>query len=168
MLRKLLENPVIRIGLLLIAMQFSSVVGAQGLESTDHRLLGERPNPPGTATLVTLGIYLFDIDEIDDVNQRFSLDMFMAVSWQDSRLALSEDMRIGQSRSFPLDEIWTPRGIIVNDRGLSAQLPRIATVDDLGNVVQRQRLSGELAVALQLKEFPFDKQLLPIDFVSYL
>ena len=52
-------------------------------------------------------------------------------------------------------------------RDRSRQLPRIATIDDLGNVVYRQRLSGDLAVALELKEFPFDKQRLPIDFVSY-
>jgi len=156
------------VGLLLIAMQFSSAVWAQGLESTDLRLVGERPNPSGEATLVTLGIYLFDIDEIDDVKQRFSVDMFMAVAWHDPRLALPEDERIGQNRPFGLDNIWTPRGLIVNDRGLSAQLPRIGEVDDLGNVVSRQRLSGDLAVVLQLQEFPFDTQLLPIDFISYL
>ncbi len=168
MLRKCFANSGFRIGLLLIAMQFSSAVGAQGLESTDLRRANERPNPSGEATLVTLGIYLFDIDKIDDVNQQFSVDMFMAVAWHDPRLALPEDERTGQKRALGLDKIWTPRGLIVNDRGLSAQLPRIGEVDDLGNVVYRQRLSGELAVVLELEEFPFDEQLLPIDFVSYL
>jgi len=158
----------VRFWLLLIAMQCSTAVGAQGLESTNLHLVSERPNPSGVATLVTLGIYLFDIDEIDDVNQRFRVDMFMALAWHDPRLAVPEDERIGQNRAFPLDEIWTPRGMIVNDRGLSAHLPRIADIDDLGNVVYRQRLSGELAVALQLEEFPFDTQLLPIEFISYL
>jgi hypothetical protein len=161
-------NSVFRIGLLLIASQFSTALGAQGLESIDLRLVSERPNPSGAATLVTLGIYLFDIDEIDDVNQRFGVDMFIVIAWHDPRLALPEDERIGQNRTLPMDEIWTPRGMIVNDRGLSAQLPRIADIDDLGNVVYRQRLSGELAVALELKEFPFDKQRLPIDFISYI
>jgi len=159
---------VFRIGLLLIITQFSTALGAQGLESTDPSLVGERPNPSGTATLVTFGIYLLDIDEIDDVNQRFSVDMFMIVAWHDPRLALPEDERIGQNRTLPMNEIWTPRGLIVNDRGLSAQLPRTADIDDLGNVAYRQRLSGELAVAMQLKNFPFDKQRLPIDFISYL
>ena len=168
MLKKCFGNLGIRFGLLLIAMQFSGAVWAQGPESTDLRLVGERPNPSGEATLVTLGIYLFDIDEIDDVNQRFSVDMFMAVNWHDPRLALPEDERLGQSRPFGLDKIWTPRGLIVNDRGLSAQLPRVGAVDDLGNVAYRQRLSGDLAVVLELKEFPFDTQQLPIDFVSYL
>ena len=168
MLRKQLGNSALQIGLLLLVTQFSTALGAQGLESIDLRLVGERPNPSGVATPVTMGIFLFDIDQIDDVNQRFGVDMFMAVTWHDPRLALPEDERNGQKRSLPMNEIWTPRGMIVNDRGLSAQLPRIADVDDLGNVVYRQRLSGELAVALELKEFPFDKQRLPIDFISYI
>lgn len=156
-----------RIGLLLILSQFSTAVAARDLESTDQRLLNERPDPSGAATLITLGMFIFDIDEIDDVNQRFSVDMFMVIAWRDPRLALPEDERIGQARTLPMNEIWTPRGLIVNDRGLSAQLPRNANIDDFGNVVYRQRLSGELAVALQLREFPFDTQRLPIDFVSY-
>ena len=167
MIGKLLRNSAFRIGLLLIVAQFNTAVAAQGLESTDLRLVSERPNPSGEATLVTVGIFIFDIDEIDDANQRFGIDMFTIVAWHDPRLALPEDERVGRSRSLPLDEIWTPRGLIVNDRGLSRQLPRIASIDDIGNVVYRQRLSGELAVALQLREFPFDKQRLPIDFVSY-
>ena len=164
---KFLGKSAFRIGLLLIVAHFSTSLGAQGLESTDLRLVNERPNSSGEATLVTFGIFIFDIDEIDDVNQRFSVDMFTIVTWHDPRMALPENERVGLNRSLPLDEIWAPRGLIVNDRGLNRQLPRTANIDDLGNVVYRQRLSGELAVALELKEFPFDKQRLPIDFVSY-
>jgi hypothetical protein len=167
MLGKLLRNSAFRIGLLLLVTQVSTTVAAEGLESTGLRLVSERPNPSGEATLITVGILIFDIDEVDDVSQRFSVDMFTTLAWHDPRLALSEDQRFGRSRSLPLDEIWTPQGLIVNDRGLSAQLPRSANIDDLGNVVYRQRLSGQLAVALELSEFPFDTQRLPIDFVSY-
>jgi gamma-aminobutyric acid receptor subunit beta len=164
---KVLGKSAIQVGLLLIVALLSTSLGAQGLESADRRLVSERPNSSGEPTLVTFGIYIFDIDEIDDVNQRFSVDMFTIVTWHDPRMALPEDERSGRIRSFPLDEIWAPLGLIVNDRGLSRQLPRIATIDDLGKVVYRQRLSGDLAVALELKEFPFDKQRLLIDFVSY-
>ena len=167
MLGKFLRNSAFRIGLLLIVTQLSTAVAAHVLESTDLSLVSERPNPSGEATLITVGIFKFDIDEIDDVNQRFRVDMFTIFAWHDPRLALPEDERVGRNRSLPLDEIWTPRGLIINDRGLIMQLPRNANIDDLGNVVYRQRLSGELAVTLELNEFPFDKQRLPIDFVSY-
>jgi hypothetical protein len=167
MLGKSLKYLFFRIGLLLTIAQFSTALGAQGLESADFRLVNERPNPSGEATEVTFGVFIFDIDDIDDVSQRFGIDMFTIVAWQDPRLALPEDERVGLHRSLPLDEIWSPRGIVVNDRDLSAQLPRTVTIDDLGNIVYRQRLSGELAVPLELGNFPFDKQRLPIDFVSY-
>jgi hypothetical protein len=149
------------------AQDSNTALPAQAPESNNIRLVGERPNTPGEATLVTLGVFIFDVDDIDDVNQRFSVDIFTVVSWHDPRLAMPEDDRDGLVRTLSMDEIWTPRGLIVNDRGLNLQLPRIASIDDLGNVTYRQRLSGELAVNLELEEFPFDKQRLPIDFVSY-
>lgn len=156
-----------RIGLLLILSLFGTTASAQDPESADRHLVNERPNPTGEPTVITIGIFIFDIDEIDDVDQRFGIDMFMVASWRDPRLALPEDGRSRQVRAFPMDKIWTPQALIVNDRGLSTQLPRVASVDALGNVTFRQRFSGDLAVALKLKEFPFDTQRLPIDLVSY-
>ena len=142
-------------------------LSAQGLDTTKAQLVAERPNVGGTSTEVTVGLFLIDIDEIDDVRQRFNVDMFINIAWQDPRLALPEEEQAGQIRTLPMNEIWTPRGLIVNDRGLSAQLPLVTEVDAQGNVVYRQRLSGELAVDLDLKDFPFDTQQLPIDIVSY-
>lgn len=158
---------VYRAGLLLLAGLASTASAAAGLESTDPHLIGERPNPSGPPTVTTLGVYLLDIDDIDDVNQRFGIDMLIDVSWQDSRLALSEDESTGQYRTLPLSAIWTPRVLIVNDRGLTPQLPLVAEVDDRGNVDYRQRLSGELAADLIFRDFPFDVQRLPIDIISY-
>lgn len=150
-----------------MSVLFSGALSAQSVESADPGLVGERPNANGAATIITASVYLIDIDEIDDVGQQFSVDMFMSITWQDPRLALPENDRAGQIRTIPLNEIWSPRGMIVNDRGLSRQLPMVADVDALGNVQLRQRLSGELAANLDFKEFPFDIQRLPIDIVSY-
>ena len=167
MVRKFSGNSVLRLGLLLVLTLFSAVSGAQGLASADLQLVGERPNASGPPTEVTLGIYLFDVDYIDDASQQFSVDMFAAISWQDPRWALPENERADQTRTVSMDQIWIPRGLIANDRGLSNQLPRSASIDDLGNVVLRQRLTGRLAVAMQLQKFPFDKQRLPITVLSY-
>jgi len=130
-------------------------------------LQGERPPGHGEPTIVEVGIYIFDIDEIDDVNQRFTVDMFIAAHWFDSRLALPEPERKGQTRFKSLDDIWTPRILVLNDRGLTSQLRSGVEVDDLGNVKFQNRLSGELATNLEFQEFPFDVQRLTIDIVSY-
>jgi hypothetical protein len=153
--------------MLLLGTLVSEPSGAQGTDSTAARLVAERPNASGTSTEVTIGIFLVDIDKIDDVSQRFNVDVFVNVAWQDPRLALPEEEQAGQIRLFPISSVWNPRGIIVNDRGLETKLPLVVNVDALGNVVYRQRFSGELAVDLDLKDFPFDSQLLPIDIISY-
>ena len=70
-------------------------------------------------------------------------------------------------RFMSLDEVWTPRVLLLNDRGLSLKLREGVEVDDLGNVKFQNRLSGELSADLQFQEFPFDTQQLPIDIVSY-
>ena len=153
--------------MLLAVTLFSAPLGAQGVDPAKAQLIAERPNASGTGTEVTIGVFLIDVDEIDDVRQRFNVDLFVSIAWQDPRLALPEDQRSGQMRTISMAEIWTPRGLIVNDRGLTPQLPRVADVDVLGNVLYRQRLSGELAVDLDLKDFPFDTQQLPIQVISY-
>jgi hypothetical protein len=161
------SKSTIRSAIVLAATLLSSSLSAQGIDSTQAQLVAERPDINGTSTEVTVGVFLIDIDEIDDVRQRFNVDMFVNIAWQDPRLALPENGQSGQIRTLPVSDIWTPRGLIVNDRGLTRRLPDVADVDVVGNVVYRQRLSGELAVNLDLKDFPFDKQHLPIDVISY-
>ena len=163
----LVKRSNVRALLAIATILFSSVLSAQAVDLSKARLIAERPNADGTRTEVTIRVFFIDIDEIDDVNQRFNVDMFVGIAWQDPRLALPEEERSGQIRTFPMTEIWTPRGLIVNDRGLTPKLPLVADVDAEGNVFYRQRLSGEMAVNLNLKDFPFDTQRLPVEVISY-
>jgi hypothetical protein len=157
----------IRAAMLLAAILISGSLSAQEVDSAKARLIAERPNANGTSTEVTIGVFLVDIDEIDDVSQRFNVDVFVNIAWLDPRLALPEEEQADQIRLFPMSSVWNPRGMIVNDRGLDPKLPLVVNVDAMGNVVYRQRFSGELAVDLDLKDFPFDTQQLPIDVISY-
>lgn len=151
----------------LAPLLMTSGLFAQDMGPGSHELIGDRPDSTGDATEVAVSLYVMDIDSIDDVEQRYSIDFFVNISWQDSRLALEESLRAGRNRTLSLDDIWSPRGLIVNDRGLNRQLPLVADIDDLGRVQYRQRFSGDLAVELDLREFPFDTQRLPITIVSY-
>ena len=146
---------------------YSGCLLAQGLESADNRLVGERPNAAGKPTPVTVGVLFLDIAEINSVQQQFNVDMFFRITWQDERLSLPTDQRAGQARIVPLEQVWTPKGLIINDRGLDMQLPLVVDVDDLGNVRYRQRVIGMLSFEARLHDFPFDVQQLPVDFVSY-
>ncbi|MCJ7556247.1 MAG: hypothetical protein MUP90_04955 [Gammaproteobacteria bacterium] len=162
-----MRGNLLRAGILVLTVMGSIAHAAENVEASNPEWIAERPGVEGEATQVKIGVYLMDIDEIDDVRQRFSVDMFLRVSWQDPRLVIPEGAPSIQYRIFPLDDIWSPKGLIVNDRGLNPQLQRVARVDALGNVVYRMRFYGELLADMDLKEFPFDSQILPIQFVSY-
>ena len=136
-------------------------VGASTAEMT-----GTRPNAGGDPEQITLYVGLLDIAEIDDRKQVFMADIFVQVEWHDPRLAVDSDAG-ADLRNVELDDIWHPRLTVINSRGLDRLFPDTATVDRAGKVIVRQRLAGPLAVELDLREFPFDSQRLPIEVVSY-
>lgn len=148
----------------------SASLGAEAsatLQISSESILGERPSRNGEPTNVEIGVFVIDIDDIDDVNQRFNVDMFIVARWHDPRLALPEAERKGKVRFMQIDDVWTPRILILNDRGVKQQLREGVEVDDLGNMKFQNRLSGELKVDLEFERFPFDVQRLPIEIVSY-
>jgi hypothetical protein len=125
-----------------------------------------RPGAGGGPDEITVRLGLLDIAGIDDREQVFNVDIFLEAEWQDSRLAVGDDAT-QDLRTFEIGDIWSPRLLVVNSRGLDVLLPQTATVDRLGKVVVRQRLAGTLAVDLSLRDFPFDTQRLPVELVSY-
>jgi hypothetical protein len=143
----------------------SATVNAQS-GSPAGDLQGTRPNAGGAPDEVALGVGLLDIAAIDDREQVFMADIYVQVQWQDPRLAVDSAAR-DDLRTVELDEIWHPRLTVINSRGLDRLFPDTATVDKKGNVIVRQRLAGPLAIELDLREFPFDTQKLPIEVVSY-
>lgn len=151
------------VALALLSVQASASVPA----IPEPALLGERPTLNGEPTVVDLSVFVIDVDEIDDVNQRFSIDLFVVARWQDPRLALPEMERTGKERFMSIDDVWTPRVLLINDRGLTNQLREGVEVDDFGNMKYKNRMTGELKVNLEFQRFPFDVQRLPIDIVSY-
>ena len=150
---------------LAILLFLCTAVATSPSVAQDADLTGTRPNAGGEPEQITLSVGVLDIAEIDDRQQVFNADLYLEVKWSDPRLSVDDG---GSSlRTVALDAIWNPRLTVVNDRGLDVLLPEVATVDATGNVIARQRLAGPLAVALDLREFPFDTQLLPIEVVSY-
>jgi hypothetical protein len=143
----------------------SLAANAQSASPTGD-LTGSRPNAGGEPDEITVGLGVLDIVDIDDRAQVFTGDLFVQIEWQDSRLAVDDDADT-DLRTLPLDEIWHPRLTVINNRGLEFLFPEVATVDRQGNVVARQRITGPLAVDLDLRDFPFDTQRLPIIVVSY-
>jgi len=151
----------------LLLLASLSVEASAMLQTSSESMLGERPSRNGEPTDIEIGVFIIDIDDIDDVNQRFNVDLFIIARWQDPRLALPEAERKGKVRFMMINDIWTPKILLLNDSGLKPQLREGAEVDDRGNMKYQNRLLGELKVDLEFERFPFDVQRLPIDIVSY-
>lgn len=122
--------------------------------------LSTRPAQEKGPTKVNILVYVIDIENIDNLRQHFIADFMLLVKWKDERLK-------GEKRTADLEDIWWPNTDILNGRDLSKLLPKRVEIDEEGNVLYRQRYYGNLACPLDLKEFPFDKQQLPISIITY-
>lgn len=130
-------------------------------------ILFDRPDPEGAPTKIYIGLYLLDLISIDDVQQSFKADFFALMRWNDPRLAIANPSETQTLRHFDLEEIWHPMTYIINQRRLSRQLDDIFRVDPAGNVQYAQRFFGELSSLLNFKDFPFDRQTLALQVVSF-
>lgn len=131
------------------------------LTSTSSKAnLSTRPDSIGTPTPVSVSVYVIDIENIDNLKQHFIADFMVLVRWKDTRLS-------GEKRTVKLDDIWWPDANVLNGRDLSLLMPKRVEIDEEGNVLYRQRYYGHLSAVLDLREFPYDKQTLPISILSF-
>ncbi len=89
---------------------------------------GERDDGGGAPTLVSVGLWVLDVTEIDDVNQRVSTDFLVYQSWKDSRLG-----GLGGYR-FALGQIWSPQRSFLHSGRAFLSFPDRVTVGDGGKL----------------------------------
>ena len=125
-----------------------------------------RPNSKGEPTQVSIGIYLIDILQLNEIRESFEAKFFMKLQWQDPRLA--EQL---QNRSIPychieMDDIWHPQAYVSNQLRLIREFDRTVFVNSKGTVTYRQIFDAELGSPLDFQKFPFDTQQLFLKIVS--
>ncbi|HMB60071.1 MAG TPA: hypothetical protein VKN35_09170 [Xanthomonadales bacterium] len=111
---------------------------------------------------VVATVFLIDIDEIDSVNQRFIVNFFYELRWNDPSQAHPGPDSINRD----LDDIWYPQVQILNEQSLVRTFPQTAEIKPDGEVIYRQRVWGSLSQPLELKVFPYDSQTLEIILVG--
>jgi len=126
----------------------------------------QRPDPAGTPTEVGIGVYVVHLDRVDNLDQSFRLDALFRFSWRDPRLAEVVGTASVEHCRFPRAAVWDPRIIIFNRQDANALLPEEVSVDASGHVLYRQRVQTRLRSPMDLRDFPFDEQVLPLTFMS--
>lgn len=119
----------------------------------------ERPGEGGAATKVAVGIYLVDVNEIDDVKQQFVSDFLVFQTWTDRRLQGLDGC------AFDLTQVWSPKLDFVNSGRVFSGLPDRVRIGPKGAVRYVQRYRGALAFPHRLDDFPFDEHVIDISLV---
>jgi hypothetical protein len=109
---------------------------------------------------VKAAVLIVDVRDIDGARQNFSSDVFIRLRWKDPKLAG------GERRFVPLNSAWHPNVQIVNRITVQTTMPEGLEVDQEGNVMYRQRFIGQFSCAMNLREFPFDRQEFPVILVG--
>ncbi len=120
-----------------------------------------RPGAGGPPAQIRIAIFILDVREIDGAKQSFTADVFVRLQWKDPRLASADG-----KRTLPLSAAWNPGAQIVNRVSVQTSLPDVLQVDQAGNVIYRQRYTGQFSCWMDLSEFPFDHQIFPILFAT--
>ena len=123
-----------------------------------------RPDEAGEPTKVYVTIYLLDLDSVDTADQSFKANVYFVYRWLDPRLA---HKRLGFIIK-PLHEVWNPRIQIINQQKVFSTLGEFVSISPEGEVKYLQRVWGSFSQPLQLKNFPFDQQLISIQVVAVL
>jgi len=121
-----------------------------------------RPGPKDKPTLVEIGLYVINIDSIDVSKQSFTANIFLAMEWNDPRLA----KRTTRKRRYQRDEVWFPSYIITNMQRSFKSLPEVVSVSPEGNVRYRQRYFATFSNQMTLHKFPFDSHWIKITLIT--
>lgn len=147
---------------LALALLCSGAAAAQSADCVPPPGVADtRPDPAGGPTEVSISVYVVDVVAIDDAGQRYTADVAFSAGWDDPRLAALAGCEL------PLQAVWNPRVELVNGRGFARMREPLATIGESGRVSFRQRGYGDLSAPLDLHDFPFDRQVLPLEAVAF-
>ena len=138
------------------------LLGCGLAQSVSAASLVSRPDADKGPTRVYGTAFIKDIDTVDTPNQSFEASLYLEMRWQDPRLSHDEQGEVAR----PLSEVWTPRVTIVNQQRVWRALPEIVEVSPDGEVVYRQQFWGSFSQPLDLKDFPFDRQVLTLQVLA--
>jgi len=147
-------------------------VADHGLHSDDDRF-AMPPNPEGP-TLVDLGLFIVDINRIDEVENTFRMQGFVDLVWCDPRLAFDpeattdeEEVFLEQDAELELERIWWPDLNFANQTEPRKRENLALVIRSDGTVNYEELFVVVLKSPFDLRRFPFDRQQLEVKIESF-
>ncbi|MFO0958204.1 MAG: hypothetical protein U0800_12385 [Isosphaeraceae bacterium] len=127
------------------------------------------PTKEGKPVEVRVGFLVLDFSKVDSREESFGLTGYLALTWNDPRLALPPGEVGGLPRRFSPAEVWTPSLFFPNALDQARWQDRDAEIEvaDDGTVTWSGILTGKFSFEMQLQRFPFDRQTMPVRIGSY-
>jgi gamma-aminobutyric acid receptor subunit beta len=127
-----------------------------------HRQPVTRPSDVGKPTEVRLQIYVLDVDDVNSADQNFGASVYYEARWKSA-----DQKHPGPLPVFKdISHVWTPSLTIANQQMAWDSYPDFVEIAPDGTVTYRQRTWARFSQALNLHDFPFDRQVLSIHLVS--
>jgi Neurotransmitter-gated ion-channel ligand binding domain len=145
----------------------SQVSGVGG--STARQAQG-RSAPPGAPTLVAVGLFIVEVTEVNEVDNTFTIEVFMDNVWCDPNRPgqeLSKEPHVGADVADKLDDGWDPNITFVDEIEAPIKENQELTLFPNGTVEYKQKFNVTLENRFDLRRFPFDRQKLRIELESF-
>jgi len=123
----------------------------------------------GSQKYVVFQIYINRIFAVDDVEQQINMDMYLKLNWRDTHWIGKTDEEFQETEHKP--EWWAPGVEVSNAIDLEKQTEEEEAfwleIPEDGILAYTQRYIGTVSTHMDLHQFPFDKQLITINFESF-
>ncbi len=123
-------------------------------------------------TDVNIGLYIFDVTNIDERNQTLTVEATLYLAWQDKRVL--EKLNITGEQYFQdaqaqavLEQIWWPYVRILHLQGTRTKGSLLLKVTEAGELEYHERMQIQVETKIDMRRFPFDKQTLNIIFQPF-
>uniref|UniRef100_A0A8C7HIT1 Gamma-aminobutyric acid type A receptor subunit gamma1 n=1 Tax=Oncorhynchus kisutch TaxID=8019 RepID=A0A8C7HIT1_ONCKI len=137
------------------------------LQGYDNKL---RPDIGVRPTVIETAVYVNSIGPVDPINMEYTIDIFFAQTWYDSRLKFNSSMKVLMLNSNMVGKIWIPDTFFRNSRKSDAHWittpNRLLRLWNNGRVMYTLRLTINAECYLKLHNFPMDEHSCPLEFSS--
>ncbi len=113
--------------------------------------------PPAQPTRVAASFFFSSLENVDSVNETFNADFYLRLEWNDPRLAGLSPEQIDSGT------IWHPKVEVVNSRDVQKPWEPYFQFPRPGKAFFVSRFHGTFAAPMDLHDFPFDHQVLPVE-----
>lgn len=124
-------------------------------------------NRDGHPLKVGIALVLLNITDIDEVGQRFHVNAYLFMTWQDPRLKNAQVSDRSKANNYTNAQIWSPTVELVNAVDPRQGIGTKMSADAEGVVNYTERFSATVTSKFALRSFPFDSQILNLVFRPY-